>query len=663
MKLRNIFITLLFVVCALNLTFAQITPVEIINTFAGNGSSNYSGDGGAATSAGMYNPIAVTLDSSGNLYTTDENSSALVTDRVRKINAITGIITTVAGGGSCTFYNYAAGADCDGLPATSLGIIGVTALAFDHAGNLYVAGNVVFKVDASTETLKRVAGNGLTDYTGDGGLAVNAELYPMGIAFDSSNNMYIADIDNDVIRKVNATTGVITTIAGTGANSHYAGTVCFNSACYTGDGGPATSALLNFPYGIAIDANNNIYFSDFGNNVIRKVTAGTGIITTVAGNGYEAGSYPYAGGYSGDGGPATQAELNHPTKIALDGSGNLYISDLYNNVIRKVVLSTGIITTFAGNGNKGYSGDGGPASNATFGTADGISHGNSLAGLAATSTGNLYIADARNNVIREVVSGLTNPTFSPVAGTYGLSQSVSIADSVSGTAIHYTTDGTTPSTSSPEYGGTIPVTATTTINAIATATGYPNSGVSTATYTIIESPTISPSGGVFIAPQSVTISDATPGVTIYYTTNGTSPTTGSTVYTLPFMVSATATVQAIAVSSGGVSSQAASQTFTILTVPPSVATYSASNITSTGATLIGYVDPNGFATTYWFAYGTSPGNLNLQTAQVSLASGNSYVPVSIPVTGLAANTTYYFQVVATSSGGSSSGTVLSFKTN
>jgi hypothetical protein len=661
MKLRSTVVTFLFAF-AINLAFSQVTPVEIIKTVAGNGSTTYTGDSGAAINAGIYAPGAVALDSSGNFYITDAgasgNSMYSPSAHVRKVNTTTGIITTVVGGGSCQ-YNVAYGDSCDGDLATSLGLWAPSALAIDNSGNLYVTEadmGEVYEVLASTQTLKRVAGNGDdVDYTGDGGLATKAAItYIGGIAFDSSNNLYIADEMNNVIREVNASTGIITTIAGSGYGAGYSYGFCTINPCYTGDGGLATSAHLDIPMGVAVDASGNIYFADSFNNVVRKVAAGTNIITTIAGNGYGAGQKGTIGGYTGDGGLAINAELFKPTRITLDGLGNLYISDYGNNVIRKVVLSTGIITTFAGDGGVGYTGDGSLASNATFG---------SVAGVAATSTGSLYIADSTNNVVREVFLGLPNPTFSPAAGTYGSTQSVSIADSVSGATIYYTTDGTTPSTSSSQYIGTIPITGTTTINAIATATGYPSSGVTTATYTIIQSPVISPAGGVFSAAQTVAISDASPGVTIYYTTNGTKPSTSSTIYTGPFSVSATATIEAIAVSSGGISSQITSDMFIILTVPPSAATYSTSNITSTSATLIGYVNPNGFATTASFAYGTSPVNLNLQTAQSQLTAGSSYVLVSIPVTGLTTKTTYFYQVTATSSGGSSSGSVQSFTTN
>ena len=217
-------------------------------------------------------------------------------------------------------------------------------MAVDASGNLYIAdtGNNRIRKVSATGIITTVAGNGSAGYSGDGGPATSAQLDgPEGVAVDGSGNLYIADTCNNRIRKVSAT-GIITTVAGNG------------SAGYSGDGGPATSAQLSLPAGVAVDGSGNLYIADSGNNRIRKVSA-TGIITTVAGNG--------SPGYSGDGGPATSAQLNQPAGVAVDASGNLYIADSSNNRIRKV-SATGIITTVAGNGFDGYSGDGGPATSA-----------------------------------------------------------------------------------------------------------------------------------------------------------------------------------------------------------------------------------------------------------------------------------------------------------
>ena len=233
-----------------------------------------------------------------------------------------------------------------------------------------------------------VAGDGTWGYSGDGGPATSAEMdSPESVAVDAAGNFYIADTQNNCIRKVD-TSGVITTIAGNGTEG------------YSGDGGQATSAELALPYGVAVDAAGNLYIADTMNNVIRKVDS-NGIITTISGNGYQqyGGGYQVFnnGGYSGDGGPAKSAEMDDPEAVAVDASGNLYIADTCNLRIRKMDTK-GVITTVAGNGGGnanlgGYSGDGGPAANAEL---------SQPVGVAVDAAGNLYIADMNNNRIRKV---------------------------------------------------------------------------------------------------------------------------------------------------------------------------------------------------------------------------------------------------------------------
>jgi trimeric autotransporter adhesin len=241
--------------------------------------------------------------------------------------------------------------------------------------------------------INTVAGNGSRGDSGDSGLAISASLdYPCSIAFDTTGNIYIADTANHRIRKVTKSTGIITSVGGDGTQG------------YSGDDGPAASAVFSYPYGVSVGASGNIYIADTYNHRIRMVTKGTGIITTVAGNGTQ--------GYSGDGGQATSAIFRYPCVVAIDASGNLLIADTFNNCIRMVTVSSGIITTVAGNGNSGYSGDGGPATSATL---------SYLYGATVDASGNIYIADTVNNRIRMVMKSTGIITTVAGDGSYGSS--------------------------------------------------------------------------------------------------------------------------------------------------------------------------------------------------------------------------------------------------
>ena len=365
----------------------QIPTNGLIATVAGNGIEYSSGDDGYAMSAELSQPTAAVVDSAGNLYIADSNL------RIRKVNASTGIITTVAGNGS-------AGYSGDGGTATDAELNGVYGIALDGSGNIYIAdsGNQrIRKVTASTGVITTVAGNGVGGFSGDGGLATNAELlYPQAVAVDSVGNIYIADANNERIRKVSFSTGVITTVAGNGTRG------------FSGDGSAATAAEINIGYasggGLAVDSAGNIYIADFGNYRVRKVTASTGIISTIAGNG--------TWGFSGDGGPATSAEISHPAGLAFDLAGNLYIADFGNDRIRRVT-DGGTITTVVGNGRYGYSGDGGPAISAELWVA---------ADVVVDSNGNLYIADQANNRIRAVGGTNSLPAPTGLSATNGIGQ-------------------------------------------------------------------------------------------------------------------------------------------------------------------------------------------------------------------------------------------------
>ena len=292
-------------------------------------------------------------------------------------------ITTVAGNATCC-------KSPDGVAATSVWLTGLTGMTIDQQGNLYInLGETVRKVN-SAGIITTVAGNGTPAYTGDGGPATSASLFPNGalggLAVDAAGNLYISDGNNHVIRKVN-TSGIISTIAGNG------------SPGFAGDGGPATQAQLDYPAGIALDAAGNLYIADNSNSRVRKVTPG-GIISTFAGNGNVSGAV--------DNVQATTTTVHSPGGIAVDSAGNVYISEGSDARVRKV-NSAGVITTVAGQLKKtsGFSGDGGPATAATLAAP---------IGLAVDRSGNLYIADNSNGRIRKVDAAGIITTYAGING-------------------------------------------------------------------------------------------------------------------------------------------------------------------------------------------------------------------------------------------------------
>ena len=329
----------------------------IIMTVAGNGTAGFSGDNGPAISAQVSSVADVAIDSSGNIYISDTANN-----RIRKVS--NGTINTLAGN------NGIAGFGGDNGPAIGAQLSGPAAIAVDSSGKVYFAdsgNNRIRRV--SSGSITTAAGSGTSGPGGDNGPAVGSQLTAVsGIAIDSAINVYITDAQR--IRKVFR--NVISAVAGIGESG------------FSGDNGPALAARLNFPFGIALDSAGNLYIADAANNRIRRIS--NGVINTVAGNG--------TAGFGGDSGAATSAQLNSPAGIALDAADNLYIADSGNNRIRKV--SNGVITTVAGNGTDGSSGDNGPATSAQFQAAN----------VTVDAAGNFYIVDQKHHVIRKVANGV-----------------------------------------------------------------------------------------------------------------------------------------------------------------------------------------------------------------------------------------------------------------
>ena len=342
-----------------------LTTTGVITTVAGTSVGGFNGDGRPGTSASLYFPTGVAVDHSGNLFIADSSNN-----KIRRLAADTGIITTVAGNGWRGFSG-------DGGPAISAKLNGPMGVAVDGSGNLFIADTEntrIRKVDAGTGIITTVAGDGKLIFFQDKGPATSVSLhFPYGVVVDSSGNLFISDPHLNRIQLLDATMGIITTVAGNRVQG------------FSGDGGPATSARLSFPMGLAVDGGGNVLIADTGNNRVRRLAADTGIITTVAGNGTAV--------FSGDGGPATNASFAKPSGVVVDSGGNLFIADSSNNRIRRIAADTGIITTVAGNGIFGFSGDGGLATSASFAYPKGI---------ALDANGNLFIVDRSNSRIRKV---------------------------------------------------------------------------------------------------------------------------------------------------------------------------------------------------------------------------------------------------------------------
>lgn len=352
-------------------------PQNFLITVAGNGVFGIEGDGGQAGASMMSRPWQIAFDGSGNLFITDTDNHS-----IRKV-APGGIITTVAGTPGRRGFAGDNGLATQALLDSPVGI------AVDGSGNLYIAeagNNRIRKVTAADGKITTFAGTGSGSYGGDGGLATAANLnFPYGLALDKDNNLYVADVNNHRIRKINVADGKISTVAGNGATG------------FNGDDILATGASIFSPINIAFDKDGNLFISDNGNHRIRRVNAANGLISTIAGTGQS--------GFAGDGGPGNQARLSNPAGVVVDGENNVYFADRGNHRVRKISAGTNIISTIAGAGPSGFNGDGLSVLASRLSVPSSI---------AIDQAGNLFIADRENLRVRRIVFAAAMDEVSPV---------------------------------------------------------------------------------------------------------------------------------------------------------------------------------------------------------------------------------------------------------
>lgn len=371
-----------------------------ISTIAGKGENGWCNDDNGAALSACMGPVGLAYDASGNFYIGDYGA-----DRVRKVTKSTGFITTLMGWGIGTtnYVNYSNPVGISGVGGTPSLYYPVGVYADPTSSKVYVAGylgGAVYQWDSSKNTITGFAGNGVAGFAGDGspaGSPATELYYPLGVAKDSSGNIYIADANNCAIRKVIAASGNITTIAG-GSPGSLKGCGYVNS-------GP-TNSQFNSPQAVAVDSANNIYVADYNNCAIRKIPASGGTVLTIAGTGP-----PGACGTTGDGGPAVNAKIYYPVSIALDAAGNIYFSE-WNSAcrIREVVAQTGIIQTVAGDGSCGFSGDGPAIGNSIYDTY-----------MTVDPNGNIFMSDYFEEILRWVTPSGQMLTFAGTEGTQGFS--------------------------------------------------------------------------------------------------------------------------------------------------------------------------------------------------------------------------------------------------
>jgi hypothetical protein len=685
----------------------EINVAGIINTIVGTEAlSGFSGDGGPAAQALLNDPAGLAVDAAGDLFITDYGNN-----RIREV--VGGKITTVAGSNNAGFGG-------DGGSATSAELLAPAAVAMSSTGELYIAdaGNNRIR-EVVGGIINTIAGNGTAASTGSGGLAAVAELDdPCGVAVDAAGDVYVSECGSALVRKVNGN-GYIYVVAGSTRGSA------------SGDGGSATSATLEEPTDVAVDATGDLIITDPPTARVRFVNVAippalsfaqtdTGLISTdspkqvlVSNIGNQnlditavtvSSSFLQASSSSGTNcaapgvllpgndcalaidfqpavsgtitGTATLTDnaltlVGSKQTLALNGTGVLLFAKIaVGGLASSVTAGTPVTVTVtaqdnSGNTVTGYTGtvsftssDGQATLPAayTYTSSDAGVHTFSvtfqtvgLQTLTAKDSIEGVTATASTTVTSSISTPAATPTFSPAPGTYSTTQSVTISDTTSGATIYYTTNGTAPTTSSTVYSGPITVASTETIEAIAVASGYTNSAVGTGLYTISSvstpaaTPAFSPAPGTYSTTQSVTITDATSGATIYYTTNGSTPTTSSTVYSGPITVASTETIEAIAVASGYSNSAVATALYTITAAQDFGLSLSPTALTiqrgQSGSTLIAVTPLNGFNQEVTFACSNVPTEAQCVFAPTSVTPNSPSSSASLTIITTNATTT------------------------
>jgi len=588
-------------------------PIGTTGTYAGDSASALAID----ATGGVY--LTGAVDSSNFPVTTGAyqltNKSAVDTATnafISKIEMINPVATTTAMISSAN-------------PQNTGGTVTFTATVSPATGTTIPTGSVVFSVNGATAATVALNASGVATYTtttlAAGSDSVTA-AYGGAATFSASTSAVLTETINNPV----ATAPVFSPAVGTYTSAQsvtLADSTTGATICYTTNGTTPTASSTKYTAAIAVSKTTTIEAIAIAPGYSNSVVAsGTYTITPVAATPVIS---PAAGSYT-----ATQS-----VTITDSTSGaTIYYT---TNGTAPTTSSTK------------YSGA------IAVGTSETIE-------AIAVATG--YTSSAIASSKYTVTLTAATPVITPAAGTYTTAQSVTITDSTTGATIYYTTNGTAPTTASSKYTAAIAVSASETIEAIAVATGYTNSAVASSKYTLnltAATPVITPAAGTYTSAQSVTITDSTSGATIYYTTNGTAPTTASTKYTAAIAVSASETVEAIAVATGYTNSAVASAAY-VIAKAPTVTSAAATSLTTTGAKLNGTVTANNATTQYWFAYGASSTSLTSTTTKSGSLTGATATAETATLTGLKAAVTYYFQIVASNSAGTTAGTVLSFTT-